>query len=211
MSYVKKELVEPFPVVDVTATMYVRGELVGAIQRSTRPYRDSVTGEDLDEEQTLEGMRLEFRTLADFDVFVPATRQQAEDAGKQIAGTQWTFRKKDDQVKARVVIQEPGSEENQSVFIAASTALATRFVLWWTLRNPDFVCATFDVLTVFAQLPAEESAFCECPIGFPVASKRQLGEIFQILKMPCSSRTFEILLKKYKVRCLKSETSLFSA
>ena len=110
----------------------------------------------MDEKQTLEGMRLEFQILADFDVFVPATRQQAEDAGKQIAGTQWTFRKKDEQVRARVVIQEPGSEENQSVFIAASKSLATRLVLWWTLRNPDFVCATFDVLTVFAQLPADE-------------------------------------------------------
>ena len=52
--------------------------MVSAVQKLTLPYRDSATGEILDEKQTLEGMRLEMQNLADAEVFKPAACQRQQ-------------------------------------------------------------------------------------------------------------------------------------
>jgi hypothetical protein len=170
-------------IVDMPMLTCIQGELVSAVQKLTLPYRDSVTGEVLDEKQTLEGMRLELQNLADFGVFKPATRQQAADAGKHIVGTRWVLRNKGDRVKARVVAQELNRGEFKDTFAAAPSALVTRLVLWQCVRSPNFVCATLDVSAAFLHAPMDEDMFCECSAGSPATLVGESGEIVQALKV----------------------------
>ena len=204
-------------IVDMSALMCIQGELVSAAQKLTLPYRDSATGRILDEKQTLQGMHHAMQDLTKIGVFRPATRQQAVDAGKPIVGTRWIFRHRGNRVEARVVAQELNLGEFGDTFAATPNTLATRFVLWWCARNFNFVCATLNASEAFRHTPMDQDMFCERPAGSSLVLDGEPGEIMRTTKVlygfQTSSRLFqefvEEVLKKHKVRRLKSEACLF--
>ena len=100
---------------------------IGLVQPIGPPWYDELTGEELEEQQVMDGMQAERNSLGSFHTFDEVDVSEGNKPGTVVIPSRWVLTKKSPvRVKGRVVVQQVNTGSLMDTFAASPTSMAQR-------------------------------------------------------------------------------------
>ena len=164
------------------------------------PWYDELTGEELEEQQVMDGMQAERNSLGSFHTFDEVDVSEGDKPGAVVIPSRWVLTKKSPvRVKGRVVVQQVNTGSLMDTFAASPTSMAQRIIVQRALER-GWSLVPGDVATAFLHAPLPEDM---CILVKPPATEKS-GCLWRLRKALYGLRVAPRLWQEWFAKTAKS-------